>query len=182
MTGGVEAEMKGHTLGVLSVVFSHDGRRVVSGSNDKTVQIWNVMTGEVEAVLEGHTDFVTSVAFSQDGSQVVSGSYDKTVRIWNTMTGKSQLMTTTVITLPDASVVCKVGGSNFCISYPDHPQLSINGPLSISLDHQWIMGALHDCWIPSHNRDFVTSSFSGDRVCLGYSSGKMIILDMEVAA
>jgi WD40 repeat protein len=49
----------------------------VSGSDDKTVRIWNVTTGEVEAELKGHTDLVTSVSFSQDGSQVVSGSMDK---------------------------------------------------------------------------------------------------------
>jgi WD40 repeat protein len=73
-TGEVEAELKGHTHWVMSVAFSQDGSRVVSGSGDKTVRIWNVTTGEVEAELKGHTDWVRSVAFSQDGSQVVSGS------------------------------------------------------------------------------------------------------------
>ena len=77
MTG--EAKMKGHTDRVISVAFAQDGSQVVSGSYDKTVQIWNAVKGEVEAVLKGHTGFVMSVAFSQDGNQVVSGSYDKTV-------------------------------------------------------------------------------------------------------
>jgi WD40 repeat protein len=72
---------------VNSVSFSQDGSRVVSGSYDKTVRIWNTITGEVEAELTGHTGWVTSVAFAQDGSRVVSGSYDKTVWIWNMMTG-----------------------------------------------------------------------------------------------
>ncbi|KAJ6543485.1 hypothetical protein B0H10DRAFT_2244444 [Mycena sp. CBHHK59/15] len=71
---------------VMSVAFSQDGSRVVSGSFDNTVRIWNATTGEVEAELNGHTDTVTSVAFSQDGSRAVSGSYDKTVRIWNATT------------------------------------------------------------------------------------------------
>ncbi|EDQ99583.1 ectomycorrhiza-induced ankyrin-domain/NACHT-domain containing protein [Laccaria bicolor S238N-H82] len=88
MTGGVEAELKGHTDQVNSVAFSQDGSRVVSGSHDETVRIWNVMTGEVEAELKGHTDQVNSVAFLQDGSRVVSGSDDKMVRIWNVTTGK----------------------------------------------------------------------------------------------
>ena len=52
---------------VVSVAFSHDDSRVVSGSYDKTVRIWNATTGEVEAELKGHTDWVMSVAFSQDG-------------------------------------------------------------------------------------------------------------------
>ncbi|KIJ92871.1 hypothetical protein K443DRAFT_42365, partial [Laccaria amethystina LaAM-08-1] len=71
---------------VMSVAFSQDGGRVVSGSGDCRVRVWNATTGEVEAELKGHTDSVTSVAFSQDGSQVVSGSDDETVRIWNVTT------------------------------------------------------------------------------------------------
>jgi WD40 repeat protein len=58
---------------VRSVAFSQDGSRVVSGSDDNTVRIWNVTTGGVEAELKGHTHWVISVAFSQDGSRVVSG-------------------------------------------------------------------------------------------------------------
>jgi WD40 repeat protein len=53
---------------VYSVAFSQDGSQVVSGSDDKTVRIWNTMTGDVEAELKGHTDWVRSVAFAQDGS------------------------------------------------------------------------------------------------------------------
>ena len=49
---------------VMSVAFSQDGSRVISGSYDKIVRIWNVTTGRVEAELKGHTDLVTSVAFS----------------------------------------------------------------------------------------------------------------------
>jgi WD40 repeat protein len=71
---------------VACVDFSADGSRVVSGSYDGMVRIWNATTGEMEAKLEGHTSDVTSVAFSQDGCQVVSGSHDRTVRIWNTTT------------------------------------------------------------------------------------------------
>ena len=74
-------EMKGHSDQVKSVVFSPDGVHVVSISNDKTMQIWNVVTGESEAELKGHQDIVNSVAFSPDGSYVVSGSDDSTVCI-----------------------------------------------------------------------------------------------------
>jgi len=44
-TGRVEAELKGHTNSVTSVAFSWDGSRVVSGSYDLTVRIWNATTG-----------------------------------------------------------------------------------------------------------------------------------------
>ena len=179
MTGEVESELKGHRGWVMSVAFSQDGSQVVSGSSDKTVRIWNVMTGEVEAELEGHMGRVMSVAFSQDGSQIVSGSDDNTIKIWNIATGKFQLMTTTIVTLPDASIVHNAGRGCFHISYPEST-LCIHGPLSISDDRQWIVGALHDCWIPSHNRDFFGSSFFGDRVFL-YFSNNVVIFDMKVS-
>ena len=80
----------GHSDSVKSVVFSPDGSRVVSGSNDFTLRIWNVATGESEAELSGHSSWVNSVVFSPDGSLLVSGSTDGTVRIWNVATRESE--------------------------------------------------------------------------------------------
>ena len=76
---------------VRSVIFSKDGSRVVSGSYDNMIRIWNATTGEMEAELKGHMGEVRSVAFAQDGNQIVSGSNDKTVRIWNVMTGEVEV-------------------------------------------------------------------------------------------
>jgi WD40 repeat protein len=72
---------------VVSVVFSPDGTRVVSGSYDGSVRIWDASTGSEVRSLEGHTDLVNSVAFSADGRHIVSGSYDRSVRIWDAATG-----------------------------------------------------------------------------------------------
>ncbi|KAF7333241.1 WD40 repeat-like protein [Mycena sanguinolenta] len=86
----VGTPLEGHTDWVNSVAFSPDGRHIVSGSDDKTIRIWNAATGEaVGTPLEGHTGSVRSVAFSPDGRQIVSGSGDKTIRIWNAATGEA---------------------------------------------------------------------------------------------
>ncbi|KAJ7817114.1 ectomycorrhiza-induced ankyrin-domain/NACHT-domain-containing protein [Mycena olivaceomarginata] len=75
--------------GVNSVAVSPDDRRVVSGSDDNMVWIWNAITGMAEATLDGHTAQVNSVAFSAKGNQIISGSNDRTVRIWNAATGEA---------------------------------------------------------------------------------------------
>ncbi|KAL3584819.1 hypothetical protein FPOAC2_14600 [Fusarium poae] len=82
-----EKTLEGHGDSVTSVVFSADGQRLASGSDDKTVKIWDAATGVCEQTLEGHGDWVRSVVFSADGQRLASGSSDNTVKIWDAATG-----------------------------------------------------------------------------------------------
>ncbi|EMD36351.1 hypothetical protein CERSUDRAFT_124240 [Gelatoporia subvermispora B] len=82
-------QMSGHAGVVRSVAFSPDGTRVVSGSWDGAVRIWDARTGDLLMdPLEGHRDKVFSVAFSPDGAVVASGCVDGTIRIWNAKIGE----------------------------------------------------------------------------------------------
>jgi WD40 repeat protein len=76
----------GHTSSVNSVACSLDGARIVSGSDDYTVRIWDARTGTQLAVMDGHTDAVRCVAFSSDGAYIVSGSRDQNLRLWDAQT------------------------------------------------------------------------------------------------
>lgn len=88
LSSALQAILRGHDGGVLSVAMTPNGRRIVSGSWDKTVRIWEAATGRELAVLRGHEGWVESVAITPDGRRIVSGSADKTVRIWETQTGR----------------------------------------------------------------------------------------------
>ena len=72
-----------------AVAFSSDDSRIVSGSDDNSVRVWDASTGKTLKVLEGHTHFVNTVAFLSDDSHIVSGSSDKSVRVWDASTGET---------------------------------------------------------------------------------------------
>jgi WD40 repeat protein len=81
--------LTGHTDPVRSVAFSPDGKRIVSGSDDRTLRLWNANTGQpIGDPLQGHQDTVRSVAFSPDGKRIVSGSDDMTLRLWDAQSGQ----------------------------------------------------------------------------------------------
>jgi WD40 repeat protein len=78
--------LNGHTDSVKSVAFSRDSMRIVSGSDDMAVTVWDVLTGTELNLLKGHTRWVCSVAFSRERIQIVSGSRDESLRVLDVST------------------------------------------------------------------------------------------------
>jgi WD40 repeat protein len=72
------------------VAISADGKRVVSGSWDGTVKVWDAAAGQEKLSLQGHTGPVSSVAFSPDRKRIASGSEDGTVKVWGAATGQQK--------------------------------------------------------------------------------------------
>jgi WD40 repeat protein/tetratricopeptide (TPR) repeat protein len=79
---------EGHTDSVNSVALSYDGRFALSGSDDKTLRLWDVSTGRCLRTFSGHRDSVRSVALTADGCHALSGCRDGSLKIWNVSTGQ----------------------------------------------------------------------------------------------
>jgi hypothetical protein len=67
---------------VQCVAFSPDGRRALSGSDDRRIRLWDVQRGKVLAKGKS-TKGVSAVAWSPDGRRALSGSGDGSVQLWN---------------------------------------------------------------------------------------------------
>ncbi|BAY14713.1 WD-40 repeat-containing protein [Anabaenopsis circularis NIES-21] len=85
LTKSVFAETFG---GVLSIVFSPNGKLLAMGDTNGEIRLYQVADGKQVLAFQGHTNWVPSLAFSPDGSILASSSSDHTVKLWNANTGQ----------------------------------------------------------------------------------------------
>jgi WD40 repeat protein len=72
---------------VVTVAFSPDGRRIVTGATDGTARVWNTQTGK-EIARVAHGRDVIAVSFRPDGRRVLSTSRNGTAWLWEADTGE----------------------------------------------------------------------------------------------
>ena len=69
--------------------FNKNGDKFITGSYDRTCQIWDTETGNLLHKLEGHKNAVYAMAFNVPyGDKILTGSFDTTAKLWDTNTGK----------------------------------------------------------------------------------------------
>jgi WD40 repeat protein len=134
------SQLPGHLDEISSLAISSDGSRVVSGSRDRTMRVWDGRTFEELGLCE-HEDEINSVVFSPDSSLIASGSDDCTVWIWNArslekvtrLTGHKKLVSSVAL-FPDgthiasASFDCTVRMWD-ARTYEPLPGLQCSGPV-----------------------------------------------------
>lgn len=76
--------LSGHHSDVLCVTVTDD--KIISGSDDQTIKIWDLGTGELLNTLSGHNSGIYSIIVNK--GKIISASSDRTVKIWDLNTGK----------------------------------------------------------------------------------------------
>ncbi len=104
-----------------SVVFSPDGKLLLTANFDGTAQLWDVetMKPRTEPFTDHDGQHVRAVAFSPRGDLVATGGYDGTARLW-TLDGKPvgeplkghQLVLTSLDFSPDGERIATTGVDN----------------------------------------------------------------------
>jgi hypothetical protein len=134
------------------VVFSYDSKKVASGSDDKTIRIWDAETGKREDVvpLDGYADVIS---FTPDGRGIVTnrGVY--------ALTGGLQ---------------SRAGSAM--------PSQSSDAPILACTDSTWVTVAGKDLlWLPPECRNG-EAAVSGSTVVIGCQSGRVVLLGISMVA
>jgi len=73
----------GHDNWVNDLVFTLNGKHLISVSDDKTMRVWDLHNGRCFKKLTNiHDHFVTSIDLK--GKNLVTGSVDNTLKVWST--------------------------------------------------------------------------------------------------
>ena len=83
------ANLEGHTLELNDVKAPAAGSMVLSGSDDRTMRLWDIRTvNGCVRTMEGHAEAVWSVDMDGHCRTAVSGSGDKKVKLWDLGSGR----------------------------------------------------------------------------------------------
>jgi WD40 repeat protein/serine/threonine protein kinase len=82
---------RGHQDAILSVVYSRDGKRLLTSSYDNTARLWDLEKPEEIRVFRGHDWWVWSAAFSPDERWIVTASQDGSAIVWDAESGAARV-------------------------------------------------------------------------------------------
>lgn len=79
--------LSGHSLAVDSIAFAPDGQTLISGSDDKTVRVWDTASGELLRTIETGTSLIRLAYSPTAASPIVALAAYEQVALWRADTG-----------------------------------------------------------------------------------------------
>ena len=79
---------RGHEVEVLGLVYSPDGRVLISSGENDAIRVWDSESGDLLRTLPGHPERVRGLTISPDGRLIASSSTDGMVRVWDYRAGQ----------------------------------------------------------------------------------------------
>ncbi|KAB8234749.1 snoRNA-binding rRNA-processing protein PWP2 [Aspergillus alliaceus] len=116
-------KQQGHLDSMNTLVYSPDGQKIVTTSDDGKVKVWDVKSGFCLVTFTEHSSGVTACQFAKKGSVLFTASLDGSVRAWDliryrnfrTFTAPSRLSFSSLAVDPSGEVVCAGSPDSFDI-------------------------------------------------------------------
>ena len=117
--------LSGHTLEVLGIAFSPNGKTIATGSCNNEVKLWNIQTSQLICTFDENLLAPYSLAFSPDGGSLY-GSNRNEIKIWDlqnqqeirTLKGDFNAVQSLVVT-PDGTLISSSQDNSICVW--EHP-------------------------------------------------------------
>ncbi|MGF1496955.1 MAG: protein kinase [Elainellaceae cyanobacterium] len=84
----LDTTLAGHQAPVNVLALAEGQRTLISGSDDRTIKIWDLVSGTETQTLAQHEKAVSSLAASPDGKILASGGGDRYILLWSLETGE----------------------------------------------------------------------------------------------
>lgn len=86
-TGTYTSEFKPHDKLITGLIFTPDGKQLITASHDRTIKIWDLASGQLISTFSGHLGEVRAIALHPSRPVLASGGNDG-IFIWNLETGE----------------------------------------------------------------------------------------------
>ena len=77
-------KLRGHRGHINDVAVTPDGDCIVSGSDDRTIRVWDIVTGQAVRTLGRQREAVLSIQVASEGGRIISTAPDHTLWVWQT--------------------------------------------------------------------------------------------------
>ena len=165
--GRLIREYKQHSDAIRSIQVDEKLNKLITASEDNTINVWNLETGKCLKTLKDHTKWVTCISMISN-DEFISGSKDKTIKIWDlnsykcldTLTYQKEIYSMSL--LPNNQLAIGHGDGSICI-------LDIKNRVKVK------SFKAHDKWIQVLKLFEYTKLIS----CSGYNDNKIKIWNIE---